>query len=47
MAYGEVEVLPLIFLTSALNGDEWLASRSGRLVLGLDPALGQDDLERP
>jgi len=33
MAYGEVEVLLLIFLTSALNGDELLASRSGRLVL--------------
>jgi len=37
MAYGEVEVLLLIFLTSALNVDEWLASRSGRLVLGSMP----------
>lgn len=36
MAYWEVEVL-LIFLTSALNGDEWLASRSGGLVHGWIP----------
>jgi hypothetical protein len=57
-AYGEVDVLIHIFLTSALVGGEWSASRLGSCTPGerapgihwiggwVDPRAGLDDLER-
>jgi hypothetical protein len=52
-AYGGVDVKIHIFLTSALAGGEWLASRHGRLTpsthwIGgwVDPRAGLDDLEK-
>jgi hypothetical protein len=49
--YGGVDVLIQIFLTSALAGGEWSASRSGRFTthwMGgwVDPRAGLDDLEK-
>jgi hypothetical protein len=41
--YGGVDVYIHIFLTSALAGGEWSASRPGRWV---DPRAGLDDLEK-
>jgi hypothetical protein len=53
-AYGGVDVLIHIFLTSALVGGEWSASRSGRFTPGesnwiggwVDPRAGLDDVEK-
>jgi hypothetical protein len=57
-AYGEVDVQIHIFLTSALGGVEWSASRPGRFTPGerapgtrwiggwMDPRAGLDDLEK-
>jgi hypothetical protein len=57
MAYGGVDVWIHIFLTSALAGGEWSASRSGSFIPGesprypleigglVDPRAGLDDLE--
>jgi hypothetical protein len=57
-AYGGVDVLIQIFLTSALVGGEWSASRSGRFTPGerapdthwirgwVDPRAGVDDVEK-
>jgi hypothetical protein len=36
--YGGVEAYLHAFLTSALDGDEWLASGLGRFILGERPA---------
>jgi hypothetical protein len=56
-AYGGVDVLIQIFLTSALVGGEWSASRSGHFIPcerapgthwiagWVDPRAGLDDLE--
>jgi hypothetical protein len=56
-AYGEVEIWIHIFLTSALAGGEWSASRPGRFTPGkrdhgthwtggwVDPRAGLDDVE--
>jgi hypothetical protein len=55
--YGGVNIWIHIFLTSALAGDEWSASRSGRFALGekahdthwirgwVGPRAGLDDVE--
>jgi hypothetical protein len=57
-AYGGVDVQIHIFLTSALAGVEWSASRPGRFTLGktapdihwiggwVGPRAGLDDVER-
>jgi hypothetical protein len=52
-AYGGVNVQISIFLTSALAGGEWSASRPGRFTPGthriggwVDPRAGLDDLKR-
>jgi hypothetical protein len=56
-AYGGVDVYIHIFLTSALTGGEWSASRSGRFTpvrapgthwIGgcVDPRAGLDDVKR-
>jgi hypothetical protein len=57
-AYRGVNVQIHIFLTSALGGDEWSASRPGRFTLGekapsthwiggwVDPRAGVDDMEK-
>jgi hypothetical protein len=57
-AYGGVDVLIHIFLTSALAGGEWSASRPGRFSGGerapsthwiggwVDPRAGLDDVEK-
>jgi hypothetical protein len=57
-AYGGVDVQTHVFLTSALVGGEWSASRPGRFTPGerapgthwiggwLDPRAGLDDLEK-
>jgi hypothetical protein len=57
-AYGGVDVEIHIFLTSALVGGEWSASRLGRFTSGdrapgthwiggwVDPRAGLDDLEK-
>jgi hypothetical protein len=57
-AYGGVYVYIHISFTSALNGDEWPASRTGRFTLverapgtqliggWVDPRAGLDDLEK-
>jgi hypothetical protein len=52
-AYGGVDILIHIFLTSSLAGGEWLASRSGRFTPGtywiggwVDPRAGPDDVEK-
>jgi hypothetical protein len=57
-AYGEVEVQIHIFLTLALVGSEWSASRPGRFIhrekapithwIGgwVDPRVGMDDVEK-
>jgi hypothetical protein len=57
-AYGGVDVHIHIFLTSALVGGEWSASRPGRLTRGertrgthwigswVDPRAGLDDVEK-
>jgi hypothetical protein len=56
--YGEVDVYRHIFLTSALPGGEWPASRPGRFKPGerapgthwigswVDPRAGLDDVEK-
>jgi hypothetical protein len=51
--YGGVDVEIHIFLTSALVGGEWLASRPGRFTPGthciggwVDPRAGLDDMEK-
>jgi hypothetical protein len=56
-AYGGVDVETHVFLTSALVGDEWSASRPGRFTPGerapgthwiggwVDPRAGLDDVE--
>jgi hypothetical protein len=51
-AYGEVDVLTPVFLTSALVGGEWSASRPGRIYPGthwigglVGPRAGLDDVE--
>jgi len=38
-AYWGVEVYPHVYFTSALDGGEWSASRSGRLTPGKEPLL--------
>jgi hypothetical protein len=38
-AYGEVDVYIHIFLTSALAGSEWAASRPGHLTPGKETPL--------
>jgi hypothetical protein len=55
-AYGGVDLLTHIFLTSALTGVKWSASRSGRFTPGerapdthstegwVDPRAGPDDV---
>jgi hypothetical protein len=52
-AYGVVDVQIHIFLTSALAGGEWSASRPGRFTprthwIGgwVDPTAGLDDVEK-
>jgi hypothetical protein len=52
-AYGGVDVLIHIFLTSALVGGEWSASRPGRFHPGthfiggwVDPRAGLDNMEK-
>jgi hypothetical protein len=57
-AYGGVNVQIHIFLTSALVGDEWSASRNGHFTPGeivpgthwiggwVDPRVGLDDFEK-
>jgi hypothetical protein len=52
-AYGGVDVQLHIFLTSALAGDEWSASRPGRFTPGthwigdwVNPRAGLDDAEK-
>jgi hypothetical protein len=57
-AYGEVDVWIHIFLTSALAGGEWSASRPGRFTPGerdpgthwiggwVDPRAGLDGVEK-
>jgi hypothetical protein len=57
-AYGVVDVLIHIFLTSAIVGGEWSASQAGRFTprerapgtywLGgsVDPRVGLDDMEK-
>jgi hypothetical protein len=57
-AYGGIDVLIHIFLTSALVGGEWSASRPGRFTPGervpgthwiggwVDPITGLDDLKK-
>jgi hypothetical protein len=57
-AYGGVDVYIHIFLTSALAGGEWSASRPGRYIPGerapgthriggwVDPRAGLDDVEK-
>jgi hypothetical protein len=57
-AYGGVDVQIHVFLTSALAGGEWLASRPGRLTPGerargahwiwgsVGPRTGLDDMEK-
>jgi hypothetical protein len=51
--YGGTHVQIQIFLTSALVGGEWSASRPGHFALGthwiggwVDPRAGLDDLEK-
>jgi hypothetical protein len=52
-AYGGVDVQIHIFLTSALAGDEWSASRPGRFTPGthwiggwMDARAGLDDVKK-
>jgi hypothetical protein len=57
-AYGGVDVYTHVFLTSALVGGEWPASRPGRFTSGkrargthwtggwVDPRAGLDDMEK-
>jgi hypothetical protein len=52
-AYGGVDVYIHVFLTSALVGGEWSASRPGRFTPGthwivglVDPTAGLDDAEK-
>jgi hypothetical protein len=57
-AYGGVDVWTHVFLTSALVGGEWSASRPGRFTLGerapdthwiggwVDPRAGLDNVEK-
>jgi hypothetical protein len=52
-AYGGVDVYIHVFLTSALAGGEWPASRPGRFIPNIhwiggwvDPRAGLDDLEK-
>jgi hypothetical protein len=56
--YGEVDVYVLVFLTLALNGGKWSASRPGRFTSGeiipgtlwiggwVGPRAGLDDVEK-
>jgi len=37
--YGGVEVQLHTFLTSALDGDEWSTSRTGRFIPGKEPPV--------
>jgi hypothetical protein len=52
-AYGGVDVQTHVFLTLALDGCEWSASRLGRFTLGthyirgwVGPTAGLDDMEK-
>jgi hypothetical protein len=52
-AYGGVDVYTRVFLTSALVGGEWSASRPGRFTPGthciegwVGPRPGLDDMEK-
>jgi hypothetical protein len=57
-AYGGVDVYTHVFLTTALVGGEWSASRNGRFTPGesapgtlwiggwVDPRAGVDDMEK-
>jgi hypothetical protein len=52
-AYGGVDIWIHIFLTSALVGEEWSASRPGRFTPGthctggcVSPRAGLDDVEK-
>jgi hypothetical protein len=52
-AYGGVDVKIYIFLTSALAGGEWSASRPGRFTFGthwiggwVEPRVGLDDVDK-
>jgi hypothetical protein len=38
-AYGKVDIYIHIFLTSALAGDQWLASRPSRFTPGKEPPV--------
>jgi hypothetical protein len=41
-----VDVYIYIFLTSALAGGEWSASRPGRITPGKDPRAGLDGVKK-